>query len=200
MTINTKLYLQGLSKMCISLGAKRVKKKVSLEELEDFETLVLAVGGTLFQFEPCLSLNVRRNKGQVLICKIPFDGNFPFSVVGKGYFALDQKEKICYLGSSYEHTFTSKEANLKEAMSHIMPKAKLYLRFPSSLIILNCQAAVRAFCPETYLPLIGRLSKKIWFIGAMGSRGLLYHSYLGRILSYAIAKKSEMTIPKEVRI
>ena len=199
-TVNPKLYLEGLRAICLSLGAARVKKKVSLKELENFDILVLAVGGSLFEFEPCQSLKMRRNKGQLLICKKPASIHLPFSLLGKGYLILNQKEKQCYLGASYESTFTSKKANLQEAIDRIMPKARCYLRSASSFMALDCQAALRVFCPRTYLPRIGRLVKKIWFIGAMGSRGLLYHSYLGHILSQAIIKDDEKVIPEEVRL
>lgn len=53
---------------------------------------------------------------------------------------------------------------------------------------------------RTFFQLVGRLDHKTWCFTALGSRGLMYHAYLGAILAQAILKQSSKLIPQEVRI
>ena len=56
----------------------------------------------------------------------------------------------------------------------------------TDLTIEGCKAGIRVCRRGDYLPYIEKISKRVYAITAMGSRGLLYHAYYGKQLAEEI--------------
>lgn len=79
-------------------------------------------------------------------------------------------------------------------------------------LLQEAHAGVRAMAPRTpwgKLPLIGCVDEIVrvkssrkhpyyWIFGGLGSRGLIYHAWLGKEIAQAIVSRSEATLPKEL--
>ena len=48
------------------------------------------------------------------------------------------------------------------------------------------RAGIRVTNPAHYFPILEQIDPKTWVVTALGSRGLLYHAYLGKKLSLSI--------------
>lgn len=199
-TVHPKLYLEGLWNVCSTLGATLEKREVELSELTDYDQVVIAAGSGIRKFKECQNLAVKFNKGQLLACKKPAHLRHGFSVIGKGYLALSESQERCYLGSTYEHTFRTEDPCMGEATDQIFSRIGTFLPSYGSFEVEDCLSGMRVSNQKTYLPLAGRLKENLWAFTAMGSRGLLYHSFLGKKLAEALDACDESLIPEEVRL
>jgi glycine/D-amino acid oxidase-like deaminating enzyme len=180
-TVYTSLYLQGLWLACEQLGAKLCIAHVnSLDELQEYDQIVIAAGDGVLRFKECAHLNVKLIKGQVLTCAHP---TLERSMISKGYLAKSAIPDQCHFGATYERQFTSKEPCLQTALEHLKPKME---NFFSPTTILDCKAGVRVAAQGHYRPILEQLNPKTWVLTAMGSRGLLYHAYFAEMLSQSM--------------
>ncbi len=197
-TIFPEKYLNGLLKVCKKRGVKFVERKITdIAELTQYDQILVATGAQIQQVLPEINLPIKFMKGQVLRCKLPGGITLKHSIVGSGYMAVSVDPKYCYLGSTYERDVTSK-IDMELAKSLIFEKVEGYLTLPTGLEVTDCFMGVRALRKGHYLPLIGKVDN-IWFITAMGSRGLLYHGLVGEIVSNAILHDADVKIPKQMR-
>ena len=90
-----------------------------------------------------------------------------------------------------------------------MPKA--YAVYPglSKWAFNGASAGLRAMPPLTgngSLPLLGQIDdfigqnheSKFWLFSGLGSRGLLYHAWLGKLMAQAVLSCDEDVIPSEL--
>ncbi len=195
LVIDTLAYTQGLYQACVSKGATFQQKEIeSFTALEEFEHIVVAVGHKAENFFPQVKTRASKVKGQVL--SVAVEG-VTRSTVAKGYLAKSAQEGIYHWGSTYERNYGSEEPDL-EAATAILEKNAFPV--PSQPTILNVKAGVRLTRRGHYLPIIDRMEKNVWWIGAFGSRGLLYHALLAGKLGGAILNEDENLIPKECRV
>ena len=168
-TVFTKLYLQGLWLACKAKGAVLYPVKVDrLEQLKDYDRVVIAAGSGVAYFEECRALRLRYVKGQILTCKGPVLSR---SIVGNGYAALSETPGLCYLGATYERSFASEAPDRELATRELLPKMAELL--PGTPEVIECRAGVRVMNASHYVPLIQNLDERTWVITGMGSRGLL---------------------------
>ncbi len=178
MTISMPLYLEGLFRACS--GALFKKRHITaLEELSDYDMIIIAAGHGIFQFADREHLKVRAVKGHVLHCK---GLGITRSVVGSGYLALGHVPGTYFVGSTYEKTFSSELASFDVAKESLVPKMSGL--GADGFAVCGCSAGVRVSAEGHYLPKIERLGGNVWALTAMGSRGLLYHAYFARKLVY----------------
>jgi len=200
-TVHPTLYLEGLWKLCQNRGAILEKKKVDVSELDHFNQTILAAGSGIRSFNEKLGLDLKYNKGQILVCERPsYLKELDSSLIGKGYLALGSDEKTCYLGSTYEHEFLTEKPCFGVAADLIYKQVGQFLPSYRSFKIKDCLSAIRVANRKSYHPIVDKLDKNQWVITAMGSRGLLYHSYLGEKLAHAVIKDDATLIPNEVRV
>lgn len=200
-TVHSSLYLQGLWKACESLGAQFVKKELYSDEMEEFDQIVIAAGSGIQKFTECASLPIAFTKGQVLVCSLPHHlRDIESSLIGKGYLALSDNKDICYLGSTYERNYLTTEPCLGTATELIFSQMSQFIPCYSSFKVLGCLSDIRVINRKSYRPILGKLNTKLWVMTAMGSRGLLYHGYLGKKLCDALLDDNPSLIPAEVRI
>jgi len=204
MTVFAPLYLEGLWEACRKRGAVKYPVSVhSLSSLADFDCIVLASGAQTMDFGELYhaargiqQLPLRKVKGQVLICR----GNeLEKSLIGKGYVAKTATAGVVQWGATYEKNFSSEEASMREAYQLLKPKMDTFLPYTGTLEVQECKAAIRMVVVGHYLPLALKISDKVWTLTGMGSRGLLYHALLGKILAEAILANEEELIPTELR-
>lgn len=196
-TVHATLYLKGLWKVCQQLGAHFEKRAVTVFDLDGFDQVVIAAGDGVRHFKECEELNFRYNKGQLLVCKKPSDFNPSFSLIGKGYVALSERNDECYVGSTYEHHFLDGSACMEVAKKEIFSRVRQFLPTCVLFGVKKCLAGIRVSCRKTYIPCARKLRDGLWVLTGMGSRGLLYHGLMGRYLASALFSEDERLIPEE---
>ena len=169
-TVFSNLYLEGLFK---ASNVELVSKKISsLQELSDFDFIVLAVGYGIREFAECAHLNLRYVKGQVLTCKHDLEK----SIIENGYRAVTERPGICHVGATYERSFTNGEECKETAVNLLNPQFE----------VVDCKAGVRVANAAGYHPSVEKVKDNCFAITGLGSRGLLYHALIQNDLSAAI--------------
>ncbi len=199
LTLDVRKYLQGLYQACVLKGAQFFMRKVeNLDELSSYDHIILAAGGSL---QEMAALPTTLIKGQLLEMKWP-EGIPPLfcSLISKGYLVMGREGKTCFAGTTYEKNFDDPNPNPSYAIPKI--KEKIVSFFPSlaDAEILSVRAGVRITSQKNHLPIIGKLREKLWIFGAVGSKGLLYHAWLGDCLAQALLEGKEDAIPEPVSV
>jgi glycine/D-amino acid oxidase-like deaminating enzyme len=134
-------------------------------------------------FEAGESLDLRFNKGQILVCQKPKYWKEASSVIGKGYLAMSEREDRCYLGSTYERDYMTEQPCLGTATDLILKQIGKFIPAIGAFKVEGCHADIRVSNRKSYHPIAQKLDENLFVLTAMGSRGLLYHSYLGKALA-----------------
>ena len=190
LVIDTKGYLQALF---TATGAELIIEEIENDQsLQHFDRILVAAGHEADGFLPQYKSFVNKKKGQLL--DIHLKEPMP-STIAKGYLAKGIDSY--HWGSTYENSYESELPDPKTALA-ILEKNEF--PFTSSLEIVGCRAGVRLTRKGHYVPIATKIEKKIWWFGALGSRGLLYHAYLGRKMAEAMLRDDPELLPKECRI
>ncbi|MEM7175432.1 MAG: FAD-binding oxidoreductase [Chlamydiota bacterium] len=200
MTVDVNAYLKGLWAACEKLGAVFVLRAVSIADLAAYDQVIIAAGAKSHLFFPKDTLPLKINKGQLLQCEHLARHLLETSVIGNGYLAFHPAWNYCYLGSTYEHNFQSEDPCLETAKPLILNRAAAFMRCLPALKIVGCAAGLRAVHQKCYHPIVDRLTHAMWLFTGLGSRGLLYHAYLGHKLATALINREVNLLPQEVRI
>lgn len=199
-TVDAPLYLQGLWLACLASGATLIQGKIScLEELSAFDRIVLAIGHRALTFSAICGMKASLVKGQVLLCKNPPE-TVVKSVIAKGYLAIGLCKNRYHLGATYERQFFTEEPSLEEAKRILLAQSTSLLPMDYVPNILDCCSGIRLIRQGQYVPYVDRVTQGVWVLGALGSRGLLYHAYLGSLLAHAIGLDRPDELPNEVRM
>ena len=183
-TVLSENYLDGLWNAIEKKGARLLIQKVeTLEQLREFDHIVIAAGWGVRKFSECSHLKIKFLKGQALLLK----GNPPFerSFISKGYLAHFGSETHFGLGSTYEREFEDDQPN--RAVAKVLLAEKL-----QEAEIIDCKAGVRVANRSHYLPIVEEVAPNVHVFTALGSRGLLYHALFGRNLAQAILFKNNI--------
>jgi glycine/D-amino acid oxidase-like deaminating enzyme len=175
-------YLQGLWKAIESKGGVLVQKEVNNLNL-DVDCVVLTAGAGICSFLEANALPIKLIKGQVLTCEWP-SSQLPLehSLIGKGYMVPAEDPRYCYLGSTYEKQDLTETPDLDIAIREILPRIASFYPEADKLKVVGCKAGVRVMRAGHYLPLICKLKPNLYAVTGMGSRGLLYHAFYGKLL------------------
>jgi glycine/D-amino acid oxidase-like deaminating enzyme len=186
-TVDCPLYLKGLWHACELKGAALQKAKIGhLDELRDFDQVVVAAGAQVNDILGPLSVPIYKNKGQVLRLTWPEDLKpLLHAVNSHAYILMDSAQSTCSVGATYEKQFVSPEVDLDFAKQDIMPKAELILPQLGRAEIVGCRAGIRVSTPG-HLPVVQKVDHKTWVITGMGSKGLLYHALYAKKLAESI--------------
>ncbi len=189
LTIDCMGYMQGLWQAIKEKGGKLILEKVnSLNDLKDFDQIVVAAGAGIKQF-PEIPFKTYLLKGQVLKCRgmqLP-----PSSMICKGYIALSSQPDICHIGSTYERDDLTETPDAAKAQGDLFPKVSMFFPDVHAFEVLDCRAALRVMRVGHYFPIAERVQDNVWVLTALGSRGLLYHAFLGKQLAKAILSISK---------
>eukprot|EP00891_Asterochloris_glomerata_P002033 jgi/Astpho2/2033/Aster-x0499 len=83
----------------------------------------------------------------------------------------------------------------------LLPKAAQLWEPLRGWQVQKVRSGVRALPPrlsEGAIPLAGRLDGHVWLILGLGARGLVYHAWLGKLLSQAILAGDDALLPEEL--
>lgn len=171
MTVECRLYLEGLWKACQNQGALMEKTSVSsLTELQSYDRILITAGASTGKFKEACHLPFTLVKGQVL--ELDYPAEFPFPINSKAYLIKQQDSYVA--GSTFERDFKNEDADQNTAIQQIIPKLSLLIPNIEKIPIIGCRAGIRVSTPD-HLPLIKQLNDKCWILTGMGSKGLLYH-------------------------
>lgn len=193
-------YITLLQNKLISLGVQRVHKNVDdLSELDEYDHVIIATGSEGHLIEKLTGVSFDRIKGQALICSWPENIQPPpMSIIGQGHVCMTSDQKSCFIGSTYERNFSNEDPTdvahmLKEKVGAFFPLAK-------KLRVEKVISGVRMYRKDSPLPLLERVSEKVWAFTAIGSRGLLLHHYLAKKLAKAIESNNSKVLSEDVKI
>ncbi len=187
-TVNSVEYLKGLFLDLKNKGISFFQKKVNQEDLKDYDIKIFCTGHDIDLLVD-KSVKYEKIKGQMLICEWPDDlPELKLSVCGNGH--ITTFGKMCLLGATYEHDFqdTKVDANVNKVIDRI----KTFFPLVEKLKIIDAKAGIRIKRRGSYFPLVMPLGDNSWLFSCLGSRGLLYHSYLAKKLAYAIKDNSAL--------
>jgi glycine/D-amino acid oxidase-like deaminating enzyme len=170
-------YLQGLWNACMTKGAAFVQKKVkSLEELAEFDTIIIAMGAAAKSLSEISKLNLTPIKGQILEMTWPEKlAALSYPVASQGYIIMQEDGRKCITGATFERNFENEATDIETAKKEILPKVQSFLPQLDSSLIVGCRAGIRA-STQGHLPLMEKINTKTWLLTGMGSKGLLYHA------------------------
>ena len=182
-TLYSRLYLEGVWKACLALGAKLIDESISsLDDLDAFDAIVLTAGFKTLRFAPHLPLQV--TKGQTLLCR--WTEKLPFSIVSQGHITPTEDPCVCQVGSTYEHGYTSLDPD-KSAIPELIEKVAKFYPPAREFEVLEVRAGARISRPKGYRPIVEKLGNKTWVFTGLGSRGMLYHSLFGKQIAEEIS-------------
>lgn len=184
-TVNPSLHLQGLWQACEKRGARLQKTKISsLEELKEYDLVIIAAGAGVATFEECRDLPLSFIKGQSLTFARPQEMTpLERGAIAKGHITPGESPDVLHVGATYERAFDSEEPDLAKAKELLLPLVAAHFPALLNASILGCRAGIRVSCRGDYFPLVKKLNEKTWVVTGLGSRGLLYHAYLAEMLA-----------------
>ncbi|WP_243018618.1 MULTISPECIES: NAD(P)/FAD-dependent oxidoreductase [Candidatus Cardinium] len=191
LSVYTDIYLKGIWHLCAHYGAKLVLQPFTLNDSSYFDKVILACGASTAKLYPRLNLILK--KGEILIC----ENSLTYGLIGNGYLSLTDQANICYMGATSREDLTNITLNeaAKLIRSQVSPWYKRDIR------VLGYKSGIRVYRSlGISYPIIDQLDNKTWCFTGLGSRGLMYHAYLGSILASAILQQSAKLIPQACKI
>ncbi|KAK9078820.1 hypothetical protein SSX86_002878 [Deinandra increscens subsp. villosa] len=209
----------------VGLGEKEInfhKRSIDhLLELEGEYDAVIVCLGARSTFLPELSgkLPLRTCRGIVAHLHLPDNIREEFlehspSILSDAWMAIQNPRNV-YLGSTWEWKSCNYSQNVSmeeasKALEELIPKASAVYPNITKWDFNGAKAGLRAMPPLTgngSLPLLGQIDdligqthkSKFWLFSGLGSRGLLYHAWLGRLMAQAVISCDEDVIPPELR-
>lgn len=147
---------------------------------------------------------------------IYFRENYPEhspSILSDAWLSVQGPQNL-HMGSTWEWNSTNYSKNVpanecSEALEELVPKASAVYPGIKNWEVTGAVAGLRAMPPLTphgSLPLLGCVDKfvggnhscKYWLFSGLGSRGLLYHAWLGKLLAQAVVSCNEDFLPSEL--
>jgi glycine/D-amino acid oxidase-like deaminating enzyme len=181
--VHSDSYLKGLYQACAEKGLNLILKKIDSScELQMYDAFILAIGSGIFSFPGLEHLVLSAVRGQTLLCKWPLPP-LKEALLGKGHIVpLTCGDKV-HLGATYERGVETTLPCMETALSLLTPQAAVLAPEWKEIEVLECRAGIRVVRPAHATPWVYRMSEKGFALTAMGSRGLLYHAYYGKMLA-----------------
>uniref|UniRef100_A0A1J3DHZ8 FAD dependent oxidoreductase domain-containing protein n=1 Tax=Noccaea caerulescens TaxID=107243 RepID=A0A1J3DHZ8_NOCCA len=221
------LFLACQNSARASLGRKNVtlvKKSVDdVLQLEgDYDAVVICLGSKI-DFLPGLTgkLPLRTCRGVITHLQLHESamGSYPEcgpSILSDAWLAV-QGPRNLHMGSTWEWQSRNYSSDVSaeeasRALAELLPKASAVYPEIDKWEFVGARAGLRAMPPVTShgsLPLLGCVNQligaaasggscKFWVFGGLGSRGLLYHGWLGKLMANAVLCCKEELIPFEL--
>ncbi|KAB5514549.1 hypothetical protein DKX38_028455 [Salix brachista] len=198
-----------------------LKKSVqSLLELEgEYDAVIICLGAKADML-PELSgrLPLRTCRGVIAHLQLPANireeyPDYAPSILSDAWLAV-QGSRSLYMGSTWEWKSRNSNPNVSmdeasRALQELLPKISAFYPAIRDWTFTKANAGLRAMPPLTAhgsLPLLGcvnnfvgeNVAGKYWLFGGLGSRGLLYHAWLGNLMAQAVISCNEQLIPSEL--
>ncbi|KAL5839921.1 hypothetical protein ACOSQ4_012529 [Xanthoceras sorbifolium] len=208
----------GERQLILHLHQKSISNLLELEG--EYDAVIVCVGAKADTL-PELSgkLPLRTCRGVIACMQLPeniredYPENGP-SILSDAWLAV-QGSRSLLIGSTWEwksrnsSPYVSADEAFK-ALEELLPKASAVYPGIKSWCFTGARAGLRAMPPLTpngSVPLLGCIddlvgenssSCKYWLFGGLGSRGLLYHGWLGKLMAQAVLSCNEHIIPSEL--
>lgn len=201
LTLDVPSYLQGLWQACAVLGTQfRQNVQIRKSDLDKYDRVLVAMGPMSRNFPSLETLPITPLKGQILHLKWPENVSPPpFSLISQKYLVMSPDKQTCMVGATYEREFNSPHPDVEKAAAEILPNVIAYFPAIENAQILGCKAAFRASTPS-HLPILGKLSEKVYFFTGLGSKGLLYHAWAGKRMARAILSGDPSHFPDKLHL
>ncbi|KAG8471918.1 hypothetical protein CXB51_036218 [Gossypium anomalum] len=211
------LSASGFGKKNLCLQKKSVNELCELEGEYDAVIICLGAKADLLP-ELAGKLPLRTCRGVILHLQLPdnIGEDYPDhgpSILSDAWLAIKGNRSL-YLGSTWEWKSRNSSSNVSadeasDALQELLPKASAIYPGITSWSFAGARAGLRAMPPLTphgSLPLLGCVNNilgndlkcKYWLLGGLGSRGLLYHGWLGKLTAEAVLSCNEQIIPSEL--
>ncbi|CAN1166602.1 hypothetical protein LINPERHAP2_LOCUS26787 [Linum perenne] len=197
--------------------------KNSIEKLLDLEgeyDAVIICLGAKADTLPELSgkLPLRTCRGVIAHMQLPAETSDQYpdhapSILSDAWLAIQGTHSL-YMGSTWEWQSRNSSPDVSadeasKALKELLPKASAFYPGIREWSFSGAKAGLRAMPPLTphgSLPLLGcvndlvgrNCSSRYWLLGGLGSRGLLYHAWMGKLLAQAVLSCNEQLIPPEL--
>jgi glycine/D-amino acid oxidase-like deaminating enzyme len=200
LAIDTKQYLENLWKVCQSNGATLELTSIEhLDDLKKFDKVIVATGAHVHTLCGKKQFKISQLKGQTLELALPENQVVPsFAINGSAYLVMSKATHSCTVGATFERQFDDILPNRKGEML-IRQKLREFAPTLADLPLLNHKADLRAYTQDK-MPKIYRLSEKEWCITAMGSKGLLYHGLVAKLLVQAMLADDLSLLPQTLTV
>lgn len=198
-TINNTAYIEGLWNSCAAMGTQFYDELIeNLDDIREFyDHIIITPGAHLDTLKETNSLPLNKVRGQMLEIQWPEHVPIPkYSINAHKYLVMNAPERTCLVGATFEHQNLDEAPDTEAAKQEIMPTITSLFPELANAKILGCRAGLRCSSPSR-LPVITRLEEKIWFLGGLGSKGLLYHGLTGNMLAKAVLQNNTAYIAKE---
>lgn len=194
--VNGQEYLIALEKALLNQGLSFERRWFAPGEEQLFDQVIYATGFHSKELWPNLPFNGL--KGQALILKWPQHFLLDHCVIGDKLHVIPSfDQKTLYIGNTFEREFLDSKPSLEVAKKLLWQGAKTLFPKLQEEDIIQVQSGVRLNIPG-YLPLLEKLNRRCWLFTALGSKGLLYHAYLAKILANAVTQNDPSLIPSLV--
>ncbi|CAN4113153.1 unnamed protein product [Withania somnifera] len=204
---------------CKELNLHKESIQNLLELAGDYDAVIVCIGsGAAFLPELSGKLPLRTCRGVISHLQLPdhireeYPENSP-SILSDAWLAV-QGPRTFYVGSTWEwksrnsSRHVSKEEASK-ALEELLPKASAVYPAIKNWTVKGTCAGLRAMPPltaEGSLPLLGCVDEfvhgpeecKYWLYTGLGSRGLFFHAWLGKLMAQAVLSCNEDLIPSEL--
>ncbi|MCC5832148.1 MAG: FAD-binding oxidoreductase [Chlamydiales bacterium] len=200
LTIDVPAYLKGLWQVLAKFGVQyRQSGIIKPNDLARYDLVLIAIGPAVKNFSLLKDLPINPVKGQVLELEWP-DGIVPprISLNSSKYLVMSNDLKSCTVGATFERQFDSMQPDQKKAVAEILPNITSFFPALEKAKILRCRSGFRAATPN-HLPLAGQPSERLFFLTGLGSKGLLYHAWVGKRVARAMITKKIAHIPRDIR-
>jgi glycine/D-amino acid oxidase-like deaminating enzyme len=199
-TIDVQAYLYGLWQALAKFGVQYHRSTmVKQSDLALYNKILVAMGPATINIPGLKDLPITPIKGQILELEWP-QGVAPprISLNSYKYLVMSKDLKSCTVGATFEREFDSPHADLKKASAEILPHITSFFPALENAKILKCRAGFRAASP-THLPLVGQATESVFFMTGLGSKGLLYHAWVGKRVARAMISNNPAHIPSDIR-
>ncbi|KAK9268555.1 hypothetical protein L1049_000309 [Liquidambar formosana] len=212
-----KMSTLGFGEKELYLHKKSVNKLFDLAG--EYDAVIICLGAKVDML-PELSgrLPLRTCRGVIAHLQLPDDRGEEYpdhspSILSDAWLAV-QGPRNLYMGATWEWKSRnySPEVSAEEASKafhELLPKVSTVYPCIKDWAFSGAKAGLRAMPPLTpngSLPLLGCVDDfvggnntcKYWLFGGLGSRGLLYHGLLGKLMAQAVLSCDEKLIPSEL--
>ena len=194
-TVYSKPYLEGLWQECSKRGAIQIKEP--FHSPDQFDKIVYATGFETVNFpflqDAIAPFHLKASRGQALLCRWPEPS--PFSLLSDGHLTFTEDPALCQIGSTYENPDTpldtARALALKEKIALFYPPAR-------DFEVVETRVGCRIARDRGYRPVVMKIDPKNWVFSGLGSRGLLYHAWLGKALAEALMNDYEHLCPLDL--
>ncbi|XP_027066259.2 uncharacterized protein [Coffea arabica] len=225
LNVHSQYYLEALYLACQNSVAEMLNLGVAPRELNFYKTSVgslLEFAGEYNAVVICLGARAaflpESCRGVVTHMQLSdnFREEYPQhspSILSDAWIAV-QGPRDLYLGSTWEWRSANYSRNVptveaSEALEELLLKGSVIYPAISNWTVREAVAGLRAMPPLTphgSLPILGCVDNvtgrnhacKYWVFTGLGSRGLFYHAWLGKLMAQAVLSRSEHSIPSEL--